>query len=74
MGHQRPADGKLMFAVTLEGTRDLVLRDGRGTEKRRLTLSDATLRQFSAEDVAEDLMTSVGYEMKSEQGSEDRRR
>jgi hypothetical protein len=74
MAHGRPAEGKLMFAVTLEGTRDLVLRDGRGVEKRRLVLSDSTLRNAGADGVAEDLMTSVGYEMKDEQGSEDQRR
>jgi hypothetical protein len=74
MAHGRPAEGKLMFVVTLEGTRDLVLRDGRGVEKRRLVLSDSTLRNAGADGVAEDLMTSVGYEMKDEQGSEDQRR
>jgi len=63
-----------MFAVTLEGTRDLVLRDGRGVEKRRLVLSDSTLRLAGVDGVAEDLMTTIGYEMKDEQGSEDLRR
>jgi len=63
-----------MFAVTLEGEGDLVLRDGRGVEQRRLSLSPATLSQVGAEGVAEDLMTTIGYEMKSDQGSEDLRR
>lgn len=74
MTRDRPVEGRLMFAVTLEGTRDLVLRDGRGVEKRRLVLSDSTLRLAGVNGVAEDLMTTIGYEMKDEQGSEDLRR
>lgn len=74
MTRDRPVEDRLMFAVTLEGTRDLVLRDGRGVEKRRLVLSDSTLRLAGVNGVAEDLMTTIGYEMKDEQGSEDLRR
>lgn len=74
MTRDKPVEGRLMFAVTLEGTRDLVLRDGRGVEKRRLVLSDSTLRLAGVDGVAEDLMASIAYEMKDEQGSEDLRR
>lgn len=74
MTRDKPVESRLMFAVTLEGTRDLVLRDGRGVEKRRLVLSDSTLRLAGVDGVAEDLMTTIGYEMKDEQGSEDLRR
>jgi hypothetical protein len=63
----------VLFSVALEGDRDLVLLNEDGREERRLTLSDLTLRQFSAEDVAGDLKTSLAYDMKDQQGSEDTR-
>lgn len=67
------AESRVMFTLFAEGN-DLVLRDGTGKEKRRLTVSAATLRLFTIEDVASDLETSLAYEMKDEQGQEDTRR
>lgn len=62
-----------MFTLVAAGN-DLILRSGTGKELRRLTVSEATLRQFAIDDVAEDLQTSLAYEMKDEQGREDTRR
>lgn len=74
MSHQRPAEGKVMFSVVLENERELVLRNATGGEERRLVLSDTTLMTHGVMAVAADLMTSVGYDMKDEQGQEDTRR
>lgn len=71
----KPAtERRVVFSVVLEGDRDVVLLDAKGKEERRVTLSDATLRQFTAEDVAMDLKQTLVYEMKDQQGSEDRLR
>lgn len=64
---------RVMFTLVAAGN-DLILRSGTGKELRRLTVSEATLRQFAVDDVAEDLQTSLAYEMKDEQGREDTRR
>lgn len=64
---------RVMFTLVAVGN-DLVLRDGTGKEQRRLAVSEATLRSFKLDDVAADLMTSLVYEMKDEQGQEDTRR
>ncbi len=65
---------RLLFALYAEGEDTLVLRNADGTEERRLTVSSATLRNFTLSEVAEDLKSTLAYDMKDQQGTEDTRR
>jgi hypothetical protein len=62
-----------MFALYAEGDDKLILRSGDGTEERTLTVSAATLKRFTLNDVAADLKQELVYSMRDQQGSEDTR-
>lgn len=71
---RKPVEKRVLYILQLEGERDLVLLDAAGREQRRVVLSDSTLRNHTADEVAADLITTLVYEMKDQQGAEDARR
>lgn len=71
---KKTTEPRLVFSLFAEGEDTLILRDARGTEKRRLVMSPATLARFTLDEVAEDLESTLAYDMKDQQGAEDTRR